>query len=53
MKTNYHSHTMRCKHAKGTDEEYVYVIISLNSNCNVSKRRMQNEDQLSFTHNEM
>lgn len=27
MKTNYHSHTMRCKHAKGTDEEYVLSAI--------------------------
>ncbi len=27
MKTNYHSHTTRCKHAKGSDEEYVLSAI--------------------------
>lgn len=26
-KTNYHSHTIRCKHAKGSDEEYVLSAI--------------------------
>jgi histidinol phosphate phosphatase HisJ family len=27
MKTNYHTHTSRCKHAVGTDEEYVLAAI--------------------------
>ena len=27
MKANYHTHTMRCKHAYGTDEEYVLAAI--------------------------
>lgn len=27
MKTNYHTHTFRCKHAKGSDEEYVLSAI--------------------------
>ena len=27
MKTNYHTHTYRCKHANGTDEEYVKAAI--------------------------
>ena len=27
MKTNYHSHTTRCKHAKGSDEDYVLSAI--------------------------
>ena len=27
MKANYHSHTTRCKHAKGSDEEYVLSAI--------------------------
>ena len=28
MKTNYHTHTARCGHASGTDEEYVQAAIS-------------------------
>jgi histidinol-phosphatase (PHP family) len=28
MKTNYHTHTFRCKHAIGTDEDYVQAAIS-------------------------
>lgn len=27
MKTNYHTHTTRCKHAEGTDEDYVLTAI--------------------------
>ena len=27
MKNNYHTHTWRCKHAKGTDEEYILAAI--------------------------
>ncbi|MFI3287642.1 MAG: histidinol-phosphatase [Rikenellaceae bacterium] len=27
MKTNYHTHTKRCRHASGTDEEYVLAAI--------------------------
>lgn len=27
MKANYHTHTMRCKHAHGTDEEYVLAAL--------------------------
>jgi histidinol-phosphatase (PHP family) len=27
MKTNYHTHTYRCNHAKGLDEEYVLAAI--------------------------
>ena len=27
MKTNYHTHTARCMHATGTDEEYVLSAI--------------------------
>lgn len=30
MKTNYHTHTTRCKHAFGTDEEYVLAAIEAN-----------------------
>ena len=27
MKANYHTHTARCGHAEGTDEEYVLAAI--------------------------
>ena len=26
MKVNYHTHTKRCHHAFGSDEEYIYII---------------------------
>ena len=28
LKTNWHTHTKRCGHAKGTDEEYVLEAIA-------------------------
>ena len=28
MKTNYHTHTMRCNHARGFDREYVQAAIA-------------------------
>lgn len=28
IRTNYHTHTLRCKHANGTDEEYVLAAIA-------------------------
>ena len=28
MRVNYHTHTVRCGHAKGTEEEYVQAAIA-------------------------
>lgn len=28
MKTNYHTHTFRCKHASGTDRDYVEAAVA-------------------------
>lgn len=33
MKTNYHTHTSRCKHAEGSDEAYVLMAIQAGYTC--------------------
>ena len=35
MKNNYHTHTPRCNHAVGSEEEYVEKAIEYLESCNV------------------